>query len=122
MPKTSAKELAARKERARLHDEHRQWMEAQIAKLEKQGLSTEKICDELGLFTVENPPAKQFILDRLKGVDVANVDDALHREMVDLLRSDIADINRHICACISPDRQPVTRHCHKPKGRLGSLS
>ena len=89
MPKTSAKELKARKRAAQLQDEHRQRMEAQITKLEKQGLSAEQISDELGLWFPQYPPAMQFIFDRLKGVKDANVYDEMHRAMVDLLRSDI---------------------------------
>jgi hypothetical protein len=90
MPKTSAKELATRKKRAALEAEHRQWVEARIAKLEKQGWSSEQISDELGLWIPpESSSAKQFLLDRLKGVDDANMYDEMHRGMVDLLRSDI---------------------------------
>ena len=90
MPKTSAKELATRKKRARLEAKMRQWDEAQIAKLENQGLSTEQICDELGLWIPpESSSAKQFLLDRLMGVTVEDFDDAMHRAMVELLRGDI---------------------------------
>jgi len=100
MPRNRAKERAAQKEWAREQDEHRQWIEAEIAELEKKGLSTEQICNELGLLTLEqlrdkygleHSRAKQFIFDRLKGVkDVNNnVWDAIHRAMVDLLLSDI---------------------------------
>jgi lambda repressor-like predicted transcriptional regulator len=98
MPRKSAKELAARKEWARLEDETRQWMKAKITELEKQGWSSEQIRDELGLSTLEQirdelgleySPAKQFLFDRLKGVDDANIYDEMYRAMVDLLRSDI---------------------------------
>jgi hypothetical protein len=89
MPKTSAKELEARKERARLQDEHRQQVEAQIAELEKQGLSAEQIRDAFGLWFPEYPPAMQLLFDRLKDVEDAKVYDAVHRAVVDLLRSDM---------------------------------
>jgi hypothetical protein len=90
MPKTSAKELARRKEAARLQDEHRQWMEAQIDALEKQGLSAEEIGDELGLVFMKYSPVMEFLRDRLNRTSEANFDDEMHRAIVDLLRSDIA--------------------------------
>ena len=89
MPKTSAKELQRRKEAARRQDEHRRRMEAQIAEMEKQGFCAEQIEDALHLIPVKDAPAMEFLYDRLKGVEAKNVDRAMHRAMVDLLRSDI---------------------------------
>jgi hypothetical protein len=106
MPKTSAKELQRRKEAARLQQQR---IEAQTAKLQKQGLSAEQIRDALGLPKMS--PSMQFLYDRIGGhlfadvirdmpADVslrdANVLDLmddferkLELAMVDLLRSDI---------------------------------
>jgi hypothetical protein len=89
MSKTSAKELEARKQAARRQEEQRQRLEAKIADLQKQGWSAEQICDEVGLWIPpEESPAIQFLLDRMKGVEVSVFDDEMHRAMIDLLRSD----------------------------------
>jgi hypothetical protein len=96
MPKTSAKEIEARKQAARLQDEQRLWIEVKIAELQKQGWTTDQICEEVGLLTPpEFSPAMQFLLDRTKGVDVSVFDDEMHRAMVDLLLSDMPlDLDR----------------------------
>lgn len=81
MAKTSAKELERRKERARLDDKHRQWIEAEL----KAGRSPE----ELGLDTLELSPAMEFIRVRLNGLaDFSNLHDEVRRVMIDLLCSD----------------------------------
>jgi hypothetical protein len=89
MSRTSKKELAARGEAARLQDKHRQWMEAEIAKLEKQGCSTEQILDELNLFEARLSPAMEILLDQIKDATVDNIDDGIRRAAIDLLRGEI---------------------------------
>lgn len=75
----ASKRLEARREAARLHDEHRAWVEAEI----KSGATAE----ELGLWVPNFPPALEFIFKRLKHCN--DMDRAVHLAAVDLLRSDI---------------------------------
>ena len=80
--------LAARKERARRQDERRRWIEKRLAK--KKDWSEKDLWDELGLWIPPpEPPAQQFIIDRMMG-KTGNTLDVLHRAMVELLRSDVA--------------------------------
>jgi hypothetical protein len=88
MPKTSAKELQKRKAEARRRDaylDHQ--IKPKIAEMLKQGLSTEQICDALGLS--KSSPSKRFLDERLAGCLVGDYERVMHRAVVDLMRSDI---------------------------------
>jgi len=79
-----SRKLQARRQRARLHDEHRAWIEAEF----EAGATAE----ELDLYYFRAPPAIEFICERLKGVAPENLDDEFLIDVIEeLLVSDILD-------------------------------
>jgi hypothetical protein len=87
MPKTSARELQARKGAWLKRERERRLLEAEHAALEQLGLSAEQIIEALPLFQARESPAMRFVCDGLIGVTVANLDDEMHKALLDLLAS-----------------------------------
>jgi hypothetical protein len=80
---------------------HRKRLEAEIAKLEKQGEVSDKQLEELGLWAAPLSPAKEFIAMRLMEASPdADYPSTVHRALADLVDSDIP-LDRRIRARIA---------------------
>jgi hypothetical protein len=75
----------------RLHQKHRQWMEAEIARREELGQSTEQIAAELDLWIPPEDPAVEFLRKRLNEIraDDPLFDRKWQQAVVDLVASDV---------------------------------
>jgi hypothetical protein len=117
--RTSRKVIEARKERARKEDEHRRWLEAEIAKLGPN--PTEAELDALGLFVPWVPPAEQFMIDKLKGVPLEQFDDEWKRAVCDLVASNVpldAYMRKLLAGELRRLYFPNPEHERQEKGRL----
>jgi hypothetical protein len=73
----------------RLEQKHRRWIEAEIARREKLGQSTEQIAHELDLWIPPEDPAAEFFTKRLNKVRLDDFDRKSQQALVDLVASDV---------------------------------